>query len=59
MTISPIDIELAHLQLATKRAADSMASGPTGLKIVSETKQISQPRTRILAIIRRDRLAEI
>jgi hypothetical protein len=44
---------------AMQRAADSMASGPTGLKIVSESKQKSQPRTRILAIIRRDRLAEI
>ena len=44
---------------AMQRAADNMASGPTGLKIVSESKQNSQPRTRILAIIRRDRLAEI
>jgi hypothetical protein len=42
-----------------KRAADSMPSGPTGLKIVSEIKQNSQPRIVILAIIRRDRLAEI
>jgi len=40
-----------------KRAADSIASGPTGLKIVPKTKWNSQPQNDTLAIIRVDRQA--
>jgi hypothetical protein len=40
-------IELADLPLAIKRAADSIAGGATGLKIVCATKQKSRRRARL------------
>jgi hypothetical protein len=56
MRISTID-GVGPSAIGHERAADSIASGPTRLKIVFKTKY-SQPRNHILAIIRVDRLEE-
>jgi hypothetical protein len=60
MTISPIDIVgPSAIGLEKRRRQCGQRSYRVQNSLVSETKQISQPPTRILAIIRRDRLAEI